>query len=315
MLGTRMEQEIREQPYLFRQNWAFYDEQLHRFLKDQSFELILLVARGSSDNAALYARYLIEVFCQIPVTLAAPSVFTYYHSEVKYPRALAIGISQSGEAPDVAEVLLALRKAGHATLAITNTPHSRITEDASASLLLNVGAEHSVAATKTYTASLLALYAVARALGGELHCPSMPDSSWTEETASEAERAVKTLLNAENLFALARGIRFCSAHETALKLMECSLLACKAYSSADFEHGPRALLSAESAAVVFGKQLSPKRFAGAEVIHCPERVGVEEAIMPVWDALFGQWLALSAARARGLDPDHPEGLEKVTKTL
>src|SRR5258708_17293822 len=130
MLGRMMESEMREQPLLLLQNWPFYDEHLRRILKDERPELILLAARGSSDNAALYARYLIEIYLQIPVVLAAPSVLTRYHAHPKYPRTLAIGISQSGAAPDVSEIIEDMRERGHSTLAITNTAGSRLAKAA-----------------------------------------------------------------------------------------------------------------------------------------------------------------------------------------
>ena len=114
-------------------------------------------------------------------------------------------------------------------------------------------------------------------------------------------------------FALARGYRFCSAHESALKLMECALLPCKAYSTADFEHGPKALAKHGTAALVFGDAPAGLADAGCVVAQAPPS-GPEEC-SPLFDALFGQWVALLAARARGLDPDTPEGLSKVTKTL
>jgi glucosamine--fructose-6-phosphate aminotransferase (isomerizing) len=279
------------------------------------FEMVLLVARGSSDNAALFARYLMEVHLRIPAVLAAPSVLTRYGARVKYPKALAVGISQSGAAPDVAEVLGAMRQDGHGTLAITNTRGSKITQVAEHTLDLGLGSELSVAATKTYTASLMALYALVRALGGHLPCFESPDDSWLEEARAAAEQAAGPTLRMQHLFCVARGYRFSSAQETALKLMECALLPCKSYSTADFEHGPKALATHGTAVLVFGEPPKTVSAEGAESILAPQRNGVREEMLPVWDALFGQWLALLAARARGLDPDHAHGLSKVTKTF
>src|SRR5579859_5018141 len=153
MLGRRMEAEMREQPALLRSNWPEYDRAAASYLGGRKPEMVLLVARGSSDNAALFARYLIEIFLKVPVSLVAPSVLTRYGAHVRYRNLLAIGISQSGAAPDVAEVLQDLRANGHATLTITNTAGSAITEVSDATILLNLGAEQAVAATKTYTAS------------------------------------------------------------------------------------------------------------------------------------------------------------------
>lgn len=310
-----MEAEMREQPDLLVARWPGYNARLREFLEGKSFDLVLLVARGSSDNAALFARYLIEIFAGLPVSLAAPSVFTRYEASPRYPKTLVIGISQSGAAPDVAEVLEAMRAQGHATLAITNTSHSHISESAACTLMLELGAESAVAATKTYTASLLALYAVAAALGNVLREPKLPDADWLETARAAAENGLHKFERAQNFFALARGIRFCSAQEAALKLMECALLPCHAYSMADFQHGPRALTTIDSAAIVFGESPAAWDDETFKLLNAPKHAEVPEASLPLWDAFFAQWLALLAARERGLDPDEPEGLSKVTKTL
>jgi len=310
-----MEAEMREQPICLTRNAGRYLEILAQALHKDKFELVLLAARGSSDHAALYARYLIEIQLGIPVVLAAPSVLTRYHSHVHYPKnTLAIGISQSGSAPDVSEVLATLRSAGHTTIAITNTSGSSVTQAAEHSLLLEAGLEKSVAATKTYTCSLLAVYCLVLALGGTLPSPDLPDEAWIESTRMAAEESAGVLLRNSILFSLARGYRFCSAQESALKLMECALLPCKAYSSADFSHGPMALSGPGTGIVSFGIDDEGLLESGAEVVRTPES-SVPEEIKPIWDVFFGQWLALVTARARGLDPDHPRGLRKITKTL
>ena len=153
MLGEWMEREIREQPEVLAKGARSYRDLLGPALGGRSFDMVLLVARGSSDNAALYARYVIETFLQIPVSLAAPSVLTRYGKRIRYPKCLGIGISQSGAAPDVAEVLESLQQDGHTTVAITNTAGSRLASEAEITLLLDAGKEKSVAATKTYSAS------------------------------------------------------------------------------------------------------------------------------------------------------------------
>jgi glucosamine--fructose-6-phosphate aminotransferase (isomerizing) len=311
MLGSIMEREILEQPEVFARGVQDYASALPQFDRP---ELIVLVARGSSDHAALYARYLFEITLGIPVTLAAPSVMTKFGAGIMYPKCLAIGISQSGEAPDVSEVLSSIRDQGHETLAITNTADSRITQAANHTLLLGCGLERSVAATKTYTASLLALYELARKLRAGLPAPRVPDTTWIEEMRGAAEQASGAIVRSQIQFSLARGYRFASAHETALKLMECALLPCKAYSLADFEHGPKALAGHGSAVILYGAGGGGLREQGADLIHAPE-APVTEPEAPLWEIAFGQWLALHAARARGLDPDTPVRLQKVTKTL
>lgn len=311
-LGNHMEAEIRQQPQALRANTHRYSAELAP-LQGQNFDLVLLAARGSSDHAALYARYLIEVHLGIPVSLAAPSVLTRFGREVRYPRTLAIGISQSGAAPDVSEVLRSLRANGHTTLAITNTPGSRLTEEAEHSLILGAGAEQSIAATKTYSTSLLALYQLVRALGATLPEPELPGDEWVETTNAAASMAQGAVVRNQILFSLARGYSYASAHETALKLMECALLPCKAYSTADFEHGPKALAGHGTTAVVYGQAPNLEE-QGCDLVVAPDP-GVAPEVRPIWEIFFGQWLSLHAARARGLDPDGARNLNKVTRTL
>lgn len=314
MLGQCMEAEIREQPRVLVQNAARYEDELRTALSDLKPEMAVLVARGSSDNAALFGRYLIEINLQIPVSLVAPSVLTRYGSKIKYPRCLAIGISQSGAAPDVAEVLVRLRSEGHATLAITNTSGSRITEAAEHSLNLGVGNEKAIAATKTYTSSLAALYSLVIALGAELPPLTTPGEEWLESTLQAAETGVGHLLRNHILFTLGRGYGFCTVQESALKLMECALLPCKSYSSADFQHGPRALAGSGSAAIVYGDEVPGLAEQGCAIVQAPQPPGIAEPLRPIWDIFFGQWLALLAARARAIDPDKPPFIQKITET-
>jgi glutamine---fructose-6-phosphate transaminase (isomerizing) len=277
---------------------------------------VLLAARGSSDNAALAARYWFEVFLGIPVVLAAPSVLTRFGAKIRYPKCLAVGISQSGAAPDVAEVLGQLRADGHTTVAITNTAGSRLTQEAEVSLLLDAGHEQSVAATKTYTASLLALYSLVRSLGGDMPSPELclPDDDWLETTYDRAAALNGVILRSSPVFSLGRGFGFSTACEAALKMMECALIPCKAYSYADFEHGPKALAGHGSAAISFEQPSFDLAGQGCEVLQAPE-APAPAPLKPLWDVVFGQWLALLAARARALDPDDPRHIKKVTETL
>lgn len=310
-----MEKEIRQQPEVLAAQAGSWLALAKEALEGKSFDMVLLAARGSSDHAALYARYLIEIHLGIPVCLAAPSILTRYGSKVRYSNCLAIGISQSGAAPDVAEVMAELRSQGHMTIGITNTPASRLTEVSESTLLLEAGEEVSIAATKTYSASLLALYQIIRAMGADLPDPvgRTPNRVWVDECLAQAHDSLGPILRCEPLFSLARGIDFCTAHESALKLMECALLPCKAYSTADFAHGPKALADARTAALCFG-QVSPEvSDSGMVLVQAPD--AEQGPLEPIWQAVFAQWIALLAARARGLDPDRAQNLNKVTKTL
>jgi len=326
LYGQAMEQEILEQSSRLQENAPRYYEEALSALRSKasSFDMVLLAARGSSDNAALYARYLFEVHLGIPVSLAAPSVVTRFNRSIRYSNCLAIGISQSGAAPDVAEVLSDLKANGHTTLAITNTEGSLLTQIADASILLGVGKEESVAATKTYTSSQVALYQIVRALcdslGGDatpLPAPHLPNAEWIETARAAAEEVSGTVVRSNPVFSLARGYGFSTALETALKLMECALIPCKAYSSADFEHGPKALAGHGSAAISYVGAMDGLAAQGCEILQAPVAplTADQQPISPVWDVIFGQWIALQTARARGLNPDKARHLSKVTETL
>jgi glucosamine--fructose-6-phosphate aminotransferase (isomerizing) len=318
MLGQWMEQEILDQPRILREQGTGYFETAKQALGGKTFEMILLAARGSSDHAALFARYLIEIHLKRPVSLAAPSVLTRYGVQIQYPATLAIGISQSGSAPDVAEVLSAMREAGHGTLAITNTEGSRLTQEAEHSILLGAEKEKSVAATKTYLTSLLALIQVVRALGADLPDPmaTLPTDEWCAVCREAARAAAGQVDRANPVFALARGYQFSTACETALKLMECALLPCKAYSTSDFEHGPKALADRGSASIVYEESVDALAKQGTQVVLAPSVPSdVPMPFRPLWSVIFGQFLALEVARLREEDPDKPQFIQKVTETF
>lgn len=308
-----MESEIREQPGVLAQNEARYLQVLADRLAGREFGQAALVARGSSDNAALYLRYLIEVYLKTPVSLAAPSVHTVYGSKVNYRNCLGVGISQSGQAPDVLAVLRSLSEAGHFTVAITNDADSPLAVIADFHLDLGVGPELSIAATKTYSASLLAGYQLVRALGAKLPAPVLQDDGWLEVCRVAADNDADAVLNSSVVFALGRGFSFASAQETALKLIECALVPCKSYSSADFQHGPRAVADVDASAIVYGEPPENLAETGIRIIEAPDAGDGPDA--PIREAVFAQQLALAAARRRGLDPDEARNLEKITKTL
>ncbi|MEQ1823019.1 MAG: SIS domain-containing protein [Fimbriimonadaceae bacterium] len=324
-LGTWMEQEVRSQPDVLAPRLDRFGERLGEMLNGREFDAVLLAARGSSDHAALYARYLIEVFVGIPAVLAAPSVWTRYGGKVRYANCLCVGISQSGAAPDVSEVLDAMGSQGHATLAITNNPGSRVGRSASMILDLDVGKESAVAATKTYSASLVAAYQLARVLAANAGCaiasPAPSEASFHRSLSLSIQRAEEAaaaglgpILRFSPLFVLARGFSFASAQDTALKLMECALMQAKAYSTADFAHGPRAIAGPGTAAIVFGEAPPELAAQGCEIVQAPASE-LNPEMAPIDEIFFGQWCALLAARARGIDPDKAPFINKVTRTL
>ena len=313
MRGEKMQREMEEQPAVLAAGYPRYREAL-RGLEGRRFSTVVLAARGSSDHAALYARYLLEIRLGIPVSLAAPSVVTRYGRTIRYPEnTLMVGISQSGAAPDVAELLTAARAAGVVTVGVTNTEGSRLATVTEHDVLLGAGPETSVAATKTYSTSLLAVRALVDALAESTDAPALPDDAWVGRARDAAAEVAGAVVRCTPLFALGRGYAYATANEQALKLMECALLSCKAYSTADFEHGPKALAGAGSAAIAFGGSHEGLAEQGCEILVAPES-GAPEEDRPFWDAIFAQWIALHAARARGLDPDVPRHLKKVTET-
>lgn len=315
MLGTLMEAEMREQPTVLAQNAARYLSEFQQALAGKSFDFVVIAARGSSDRAATYLRYLIEIQLGIPVSLAAPSVVTKYGAHIRYRNTLAIGISQSGSGPDIAGFLESVRSDGNTTLAITNTPESRLAQGSDIALDLGAGKERSVAATKTYSASLLAAYQLVQAMGSTLPDvrAKLPTDDWVATCERAATDSLGPILRSSTVIALARGYDYCTALETSLKLMECALLPCKGYSTADFEHGPKALAGHGSAAIVFGELISDLAELGCIPVFAPKWDDCPAS--PMAHVIFGQWIALLAARARGLDPDNPRALTKVTQTL
>lgn len=311
--GVKMESEIAEQAVLLAENAPGYFRQLSEWFEGREFESVLLIARGSSDNVATYLRYLIEIYLEVPVVLAAPSVWTRYGKNPRYYHCLAVGISQSGAAPDVSEVLSRMRSFGHQTLAITNVAGSAIALAAEHALLLNTKPETSVAATKTFTASMLAAYELVRALGGALGAPIVPDAVLLEKCRSLAREHAPVVVASHPVFVLGRGVGFATALEGSLKLMECADISAKGFSSADFQHGPKALAGSGSAIVALEPDPALKGL-GATILHAPT-APVDEPVLAMWQAIYCQYLALEASRLKGLDADAPRYLTKVTLTL
>lgn len=319
MTGAWMQAEIEAQADLLPDLAERYYGGLRSQIGRKQYDLVVLAARGSSDNVATYARYLIEIQLGIPVVLAAPSVLTVFHRFARYPaNTLVVGISQSGAGPDVSAVLEEAQKAGCETLAITNVEGSRLTQHANIVLPLEVGEEKSVAATKTYTASLLAAFMLVRVLDPSMQfaAAELPRADWFERCRMATEKVLEPFDGAGPFFSVGRGFSFSTANEVAIKLMECALVPCHAYSSADFQHGPKALAGAGSVILDFTGSLEASLQQPATFILPPQLTrSVSDPLQPFWHIPFGQWLALNLARRRGLDPDHPQFIQKVTETI
>lgn len=298
---------------------------------------IVFLARGSSDNAAVFGRYLAESAARRPAGLAAPSLYTLYGEEVRYEGYLAVALSQSGATPEIVSMCERMRAAGARTVGITNDPLSPLASVVEVNIPLDVGPEKAVVATKTVTAEFLAAAVVAAALGpvpftaADLTLLPAAVSGVLEDTSSVGLVA-KRWTGTDSMFVVARGLAYAAALETALKLKESAGVLAEAFSAADLRHGPIAAIAGGTSVLIldFGGPATTDiedlirvlRKRGASVVVCGTSAGAElpvtqgqpEALATIVGIVRAQQLALALARARGLDPDSPKGLSKVTLT-
>jgi glucosamine--fructose-6-phosphate aminotransferase (isomerizing) len=298
---------------------------------------ITLVARGSSDNAALYGRYILEMAARRPAGLSAPSIHTLYRSPVDMDGYLAVAISQSGRTPEVGTVLGRLREQGARTVAIVNGTGSPLAEAAEVTIHLDAGAEVAVPATKTFTATLLALGLIAPALGevawSDAEIAALPGQvAGLLSDRAPAERLAARMDDGERVLVTGRGMLLAAALETALKIRETTGILAEGISPADLRHGPIAavapgfpvlsFLSGEADDLDASELTDTLRQRGARVqvissergADCPLPAGVPPGLLPILAVIRGQQVAATLARRRGLDPDAPAGLSKVTLT-
>ena len=316
---------------------------LGKFLNQRGINLIVLVARGSSDNAALFGRYLLEIKTGIPVSLSAPSVHTLYKSKLKLDRALVIGVSQSGEGEDINRVLENARAGGAYTVGITNEPASSMTQLVDETLVMHGGRERSIAATKTFTGQMMLFYMLASELSDDpasLSYDAIPEFA---TRALEQKPAILELVQRyvfmENCVVVGRGLAYANAYELALKLMETCYVVAERFSSADFLHGPVAMVERHFPVILFAppgvmlegvkdligrlKELHADTLcitadldaarACSRAIIMPRET--DEFLAPIPYIIPGQLFAALLAEAKGLDPDAPRSLSKVTRTL
>jgi glucosamine--fructose-6-phosphate aminotransferase (isomerizing) len=295
---------------------------------------VLIAARGTSDHAALYAKYLVEIRRGLPAGLASPSTMTVYGSRPDLAGVLFVAVSQSGASPDLAESMRVARACGATTLAVTNSGDSDLAQAAEFSIDLRAGVEKAVAATKTYTAELLALYLLL-AGGSANDAAAVPDAAAaTLDRAETVYTAAARYRFASRLVTTGRGYSYPTAREGALKLMETSYLSAHAFSTADLLHGPVAMLDSNVPVIAVvskgpgGRATRPVidqlRGTGADVLEVGDAAGEEgllvrsdgvgEELTPILEILPLQQLAWRLALDRGGDPDQPRGLSKVTKT-
>ncbi len=353
-----MREEIRQQPEAIertlKEEWAHAVE-LRRHFERNPPRLVVLAARGTSDNAAQFGRYLLEISTGIPVSLAAPSVFTLYRSDVKLKDALVVAISQSGESTDTNLVLEHASKAGAFTIGITNESASTLAKLAQYTFLVRAGKETSVAATKTYTGQLICFYLLAYALGAAIDLSDLERiPAWAsaalkleDEVCARAERYCFM----QHAVAIGRGLNYSNSFEFALKLMETCYVVAERFSSADLLHGPIAMLEASFPAFLFCppgvtwtamcELLQKLQSIRAETLAItdqsnphvavahgitqppltiPAAIGAtgglpEDIYTPIPYIIPAQLFAASLAEVKRLDPDRPRTLSKVTQNL
>jgi len=307
-------------------------------------EHVTLAARGSSDNAATYGKYMLESVAAVVTALAAPSLVTRYDSPPSFGRGAVIGISQSGASPDVAAVVREGRRAGAVTIALTNSSRSRLARTAEYLFPLRAGPERAIAATKTYTATCVALALLAAATAeargrSALSLAGLPEAiDEAVGVAADAGRLARRIGRADAIVVLGRGYDFPAALETSLKIKELARVWAEPYSSADFAHGPQTLLRRGMPVLLLAARGATERETrtlartlarkGARVYAITNddrlaadltdavvlRAPLSETLTPISFVIAGQLLAVALARRRGRDPERPAGLSKVTRT-
>jgi len=343
---VQMWNEILEQPSVLKKCAAGGSSVIAKLvaeIRQRDIGSVVIAARGTSDHAAVYTKYILEYKLGIPVALAAPSIVTIYNRKLKLENSLVIGISQSGKAADALEVIKSANECGALTVTITNDPGSPLATEAGYHLFCDAGVEKSVAATKTFTAEMmLAAQLVAEWSGDddmkkELGC--VPDKisiifNQSDDMISKVERY--RFMN--ECFVLARGVNFSAALEAALKIQETCYVRAKAYSASDFHHGPFAMIEDNMPVIIYApngpslkdmEEMTGKvKKNGAEVIMVSNNEMMLEAgdcfftipetcndiVSPFYNAVIAQMFACRLSLAKGLNPDAPRGLKKVTIT-
>lgn len=319
-------------------------EQIAAAIRGRDISYAFLAARGTSDNAGRYANYLWGARNGLPLALATPSLFTYYNQPPKLKNALVVGISQSGQSPDIVSVLEEGRKQGSVTLAITNEPNSPLVSAADFVLDIQAGPEKAVAATKTYTTELMTIAMLSVAMNGDKN--DWKDlgqvSKWMKQTLKQndlIEQAAQRYRYMRQCVVLGRGFNYATAFEWALKLKELTYVEAEPYSSADFQHGPIAMVERGFPVMVVAPQgkvfssmldlmarlrkdilaellvISNAKKA-LSLVQVPFTIPVEmpEWLTPLVSILPAQLLAYHLTRAKGFNTEAPRSIRKVTET-
>ncbi|MEO3786581.1 SIS domain-containing protein [Actinocorallia sp. B10E7] len=345
-MPTRMRHEIGEQPEALRRTIGSLVPRIGELERLAArTRQVLFIARGSSDNAAVYGRYLVEARAGRLATLAAPSIATTYRGRIDLDGVLAVAISQSGRTEEIVQTLAWAKDCGARTVAVTNGRGSPLAEAADAALITEAGEELAVPATKTYTTQLAALSVLGAALGADVDLADLvrvPDEVERLIEATEAAEAlpriVEELSGVRGVVVSARGLAFGTALELALKLKEACYLHAMGLSYADLLHGPMAVVDETTPALVLGVEGSPVLEGTAALAARVTRAGARAygigggpvlagacslalpgPELPEWTAPLalvvpGQVMVERLAGRLGINPDVPRGLNKVTQT-
>ena len=326
-----MTQETAQTPSVIRQQLIRNAEQcetLVRQIKARKPSYVLMIGRGSSDHAGVFAKYLLETELGIPVMASAPSVFGIYHKSVDHQNALVIAISQSGRSPDIVNQVKSTKASGAMCLALVNDEQSPLAQAADFVLPMGAGLEQSVAATKSYLASLSALLQLCAswnnntALLASLN--NLPDA--LEQVLTHPAQLTPDLLHdIQHCVMLGRGFGYAISREMALKLKEVLAIHCEAFSSAEFMHGPSAMLAnqlhvidvqvEDETADVHSSQIQTFAQQGGRVVSLSHpKLALHPRCLPLLVVLRFYVDIERIAQAYGRDPDRPQGLKKVTET-
>jgi glucosamine--fructose-6-phosphate aminotransferase (isomerizing) len=310
----------------------------------REIQYVFLAARGTSDNAGRYANYLWGALNRLPLALATPSLFTYYNQPPTLRGALVVGISQSGQSPDIVSVIEEGRRQGCLTLSITNVPDSPLALAADLVMDIQAGDEKAIAATKTYTNELMAIAMLSATLAGDkTHRRALEKvSGWAEKVLKQdaiIAQLAERYRYMRQCVVLGRGFNYCTAFEWALKLKELTYIVAEPYSSADFQHGPIAMVEGgfpilaiaprgkvqDSMMEMLGRLRGDHR-AELVVISDDKRAlslaqspvqlpdGIPEWLTPIVGIIPTQLFTYHLTLAKGLDPDRPRTIGKVTET-
>jgi len=332
MTNTIMEQEARQAPAKISAQLSANSElteALGQKLREFKPRFVMIVGRGSSDHAGVFAKYLIEIEAGIPTFAAAPSVASVYGKSLQLEGALVIVISQSGRSPDILAQARMAKNAGAFCVALVNDETAPIKDIVDVLLPLRAGEEKAVAATKSYLCTLSALIQLVAAW---TQSPSMQQAVASLPKALETAVAAapqltsESMADARNLVVLGRGLGYAISREIALKLKEVCSIHAEAFSSAEFLHGPVTLVAkglkivdvsvADESSVSHGEQIENVRQRGAQLLRLNQTdIGIHPRVAPL--ALLQRFYidVAAVAVARGIDPDAPAGLKKVTQTL